>query len=85
MLLLLLLDLLGVITYCCLAYVTVVTHHLPQILAPVVSIPAGRVTLVLLWMLVNAGTEYATEIWENLMCAFSMQFLKQPLLYRYAV
>lgn len=44
MLLFVLLDLLGVITYCCLAYVSVATHHLPPILAPVVSIPADRVT-----------------------------------------
>lgn len=72
------------ITYYCLAYVSVVTHHLPHTLASFVSIPVDRVTLVLLWISVDAGTGYATEVWENLMNAFSMQFLKQPLLYRYA-
>lgn len=81
---LVLLDLLQVITYCCLAYVSVVTHHLPHTLASFVSIPVDRVTLVLLWNSVDPGTGYATEVWENLMNAFSLQFLKQPLLYRYA-
>lgn len=40
------------------------------------------VALVLLWILVDAGTGYAVEIWESLMNAFSMQSLKQPLFYR---
>lgn len=84
MLLLVLLDLLLVITYCCLAFVSVVTNHLPHTLAPFMSITVDRVTLVLLWILVDAGTGYAPEIWENLMNALRMQFLKQPLLYRYA-
>lgn len=82
MLLLVLLDLLWVITYCCLAYVSVVTCHLPLTLAPFMSIPVDRVALVLLWILVDAGTGYAIEIWESLTNAFSMQSPKQPLLYR---
>lgn len=48
------------------------------------SIPVDRVTLVLPQILVDAGTGYTTEIWENLMNALSMQFLKQPLLCGYA-
>lgn len=48
------------------------------------SIPVDRVTLVLPQILVDAGTGYTTEIWENLMNALSMQFLKHPLLCGYA-